>query len=639
MRRAVTVIAVAAAILAVPVAATATGGEGEAWPSFNESSACGAVFIRTPYIDGTGWISRDSILRGPYAAMFGRTVDQVFDNLTSWDVPGSPGRITTHRRVMPALLQVGAAIEDAMAAGQIYYVDPDHTSAIAARTIGGESRLSRHTFGIAMDINSRDNPFRRDNRLITDFPDWWQQAFADAGFCWGGLWVGSKDTMHFAWQGPAFTPGATLPRAFPPLTDATDFSAVSARVAVVPRSLPGTFQTVLADGDGNNATDVIYLSRLGGDLVVDVSSAARNHNACSIRRSVVADTPAPVASGFGDWDGRGGEDLWLLTDADGMARLIVRYRYGDYAAETAVTTSVPMPSPDAWVSTADYDRDGRLDLFIVDDGQVRVWAIDPMVGTTKLLLSGGTALSEGLFMLGDHDGDELPDLWSLSSDTLSVATAAGRYRTVDAAFAPPSLPATVVDAAMADYDGDGRVDLMVFDGSEKWVWLGNTPLPDGDPPDVWFLSDEPECGEFEPAWDELGIRFGSGGFATRGAVDWLERIGITPERCDPTDEDVECRPEPATAGDLAASMAWILDLEPGQGSGNGYDAAARALLAAGYDPPCPVGDPVCWGRVLSRAEVSAIYWRLLADIHGGAPEPHRWVVPPPATPVQPPRPG
>jgi len=193
---------------------------------------------------------------------------------------------------------------------------------------------------------------------------------------------------------------------------------------------------------------------------------------------------------------------------------------------------------------------------------------------------------------------------------------------------------------VADYDGDGRADLIVFDGAEKSVWLGNTPLPDGEPPEVWFLSDEPDCRELEPTWDELGVRFGSGGFATRGAVGWLERIGMMPKRCDPTDENLDCPPEPATAGERAASMAWLLDLDPvpGLGDGNGYDAAARALLASGHDSPCPVGDDACWGRILTRAEVSGIYWQLLAGIHDADPEPHRWVVPPPALREQPPLP-
>jgi hypothetical protein len=115
-------------------------------------------------------------------------------------------------------------------------------------------------------------------------------------------------------------------------------------------------------------------------------------------------------------------------------------------------------------------------------------------------------------------------------------------------------------------------------------------------------------------------------------VDWLERIGVTPERCDPTNEDVPCRPEPPTAGDLAASMAWILDLAPG--AGTGYDAAGNALTAAGHESPCPVAGDECWDRVLSRAELSARYWRLLAAIHGRVPTPHRWVMPFPSRPPQ-----
>ena len=73
----------AASVLTMAPAA-AVGGEGEAWPSFTESSGCGAQRLRPPHADSTGWLSRDTILRGPTADMFGRTVQQVFDELSRW---------------------------------------------------------------------------------------------------------------------------------------------------------------------------------------------------------------------------------------------------------------------------------------------------------------------------------------------------------------------------------------------------------------------------------------------------------------------------------------------------------------------------------------------------------------------------
>jgi len=619
------IAAVVALAIAVPTAAVATGGEGEAWPTFNESSACGAVFTRTPYVEQPGGIPVDEILRGPYGAMFGRTVAQVRANITTWRIPGSTRAMAVHERAIPALELVAAELEAAMALGERYVIDSSQTSSLAARTIGGRSRLSRHTFGIAMDLNSRRNPFRDDNQLITDFPDWWVDAFAASGFCWGGQWIGSKDAMHFAWQGPAFTPGGELPPGFAPLTESVPLDAKALVTRVVPRPLDGTFGTLLADGDGSGAVDVINLSRLGADLVVDASVATRTHNACSLRRSVVIDAPDPVAFGFGDWDGRGGHDLWLVTEDEGFLRLTVRYRYGDYSAETAVTTRIPMPDGAAWLSTADADRDGALDLVVVGDNGIRIWDVDPWTGAALLQLGGGSAVTTGTLMLGDADGDELPDLWSLEDGTVTVAAAADRFATVAHRHEPAGVPGTIVDAAASDFDGDGRTDLVVYDGRYKHVWLGNTPLPDGLPLAIWFTAEEPQCGDDEPRWEEIGIRRGTGGFVTRGAFAWLERSGFPYEGCDPTNEDIMCPPRPVSAGELAASMAWMLDLDPG--AGTGFDAAGRALRDAGYESPCTPGDGACWEREVPRAEVSVRFWTMLEQRDGRAPEPHRWVWP------------
>lgn len=596
------------------------GGEGEAWPSFNESSACGAVFTRTPSVAESGWIPTSTILRGPMAAMFGRTVDQVRADLVAWRGAGTA--ITVHERLLPALDVVTSALA---AGGEAYEVDPRYTSSIAARTISGRTRLSRHTFGLAMDINADRNPFRGDNRLITDMPDSFVAAFEAGGFCWGGGWIGRKDAMHFAWQGPAFTPGATLSPSYPPLTQPVARFEKTRTIPVVPRGGPATFATLLADGDGDPAVDVVYLSRLGADLLVDASAAAQRHNACSLRRSVVVDAPLPVFTGFGDWDGRGGQDLWLATeDENGSLRLTVRYRYGDYSAETAVTTSIPMPAPDAWVTTADHDRDGSLDLFVAEGRALRVWSVEARTGRSSLLFAGTLPLLPETLMIGDRDGDELPDLWFLSSGSVAVTTAAGGYRTVEELREIEMVPDEIVDAAVSDYDGDGRGDIVVFDGHAKHVWLGNEPLPDGAPLEQWFESEEPECGEDEPVWDELGVRYGTGGFVAAGAAEWLERSGFA-ARCDPTNEDIVCPPRPVTAGELAASMAWMLDLEPGPGSG--FDSAGAALRRAGHDTPCRPGDATCWARIVPRAEVAVRFWQLLDRIDGRAPDPHRWVWP------------
>lgn len=72
------------------------------------------------------------------------------------------------------------------------------------RPITGGSGYSLHAFGIAVDINWLDNPYRRDGVLQTDMPagmvaeiealrtvDGWQV------WGWGGRYKGSVDAMHF----------------------------------------------------------------------------------------------------------------------------------------------------------------------------------------------------------------------------------------------------------------------------------------------------------------------------------------------------------------------------------------------------------------------------------------------------------
>ena len=398
-------LAVAVAILAATDPAQATGGEGEAWPTFTESSSCGAQRITTPLAVKPGGFSTSTVLRGPYAGFFGRTVQEVRDRSRSWRIPGSGVSLNAHERVLPALDLVDRSLEAAIANGEEYRIRGSGTSATAARTIGGSVRMSRHTFGIAFDFNAPANPYRADNRLITDMPAWWVESFQNAGFCWGGTWIGSKDAMHYAWMGPAFSGYDELPLPYDPLTEPRPLAERAAIVPIVPQALSGTLTTVLTDLDSNGAVDVVRLVETRDGLLIDSSSSARGHNACSSRRALVAGLGSlprrALALDFGDWEGRGGNDLWMVTDENGRLRLTVRWGYGGFAAETSVVTDVPTPSADSWISSADWDVDGSLDLYVADDGRLTVWAIDPNTGTTTQLHKAQVATDDVRFLLAE----------------------------------------------------------------------------------------------------------------------------------------------------------------------------------------------------------------------------------------------
>ncbi|MCX6277685.1 MAG: M15 family metallopeptidase [Bacteroidetes bacterium] len=60
------------------------------------------------------------------------------------------------------------------------------------RQMRGGATYSLHSWGIAVDVNARENGFGQPPKLTPGFV----QCFTDAGFDWGGKWK-KPDGMHF----------------------------------------------------------------------------------------------------------------------------------------------------------------------------------------------------------------------------------------------------------------------------------------------------------------------------------------------------------------------------------------------------------------------------------------------------------
>ena len=90
----------------------------------------------------------------------------------------------------------------------------DNTSCFNYRRASGLRNLSRHAFGMAMDVNPLENPYVRSFRVkpaagadyadrSRDFPhkidrnDLCYRLFRERGFSWGGGWRSVKDYQHF----------------------------------------------------------------------------------------------------------------------------------------------------------------------------------------------------------------------------------------------------------------------------------------------------------------------------------------------------------------------------------------------------------------------------------------------------------
>jgi hypothetical protein len=120
------------------------------------------------------------------------------NNITQVQSP-SGANFSVNRQAAPAFQ---GFLADLHAAG--YNVDPKTSGGYNLRNITGGTTLSPHAYGVAIDINTADNPYSKDAKggtLKTDLPPNVGQLAAKWGLDWGGNWTHLKDPMHFEYRG------------------------------------------------------------------------------------------------------------------------------------------------------------------------------------------------------------------------------------------------------------------------------------------------------------------------------------------------------------------------------------------------------------------------------------------------------
>jgi hypothetical protein len=149
---------------------------------------------------------------------------------------------------------------------------------------------------------------------------------------------------------------------------------------------------------------------------------------------------------------------------------------------TDVTVAAGMSrefGPALGVSTADFDGDGWIDLFVANDSEPNQLWINQHNGTFKnTALLAGVALSpEGSVKASmgidagdfDNDGDEDVFITELAGqgDDLYVNDGSGAFedRSARAGIRLASLPYTGFGAAWFDFDNDGWLDVLAVSGA------------------------------------------------------------------------------------------------------------------------------------------------------------------------------
>jgi hypothetical protein len=210
-------------------------------------------------------------------------------------------------------------------------------------------------------------------------------------------------------------------------------------------------------------------------------------------------TNANALSGVACWidiDGDGWEDLIL---SGRVYRNMEGKRFVDYTAQTRL----PLPPETVSLVVADYDRDGKLDLYATRTGKMsRSWLEDKITGggnrlfrnlgnwqfedVTERTGTGGDGRSSFTAVWLDANNDGWPDLHIINefgSGVLLENRGDGTFRPHE--LGPGRIDYGTMGAAAGDIDNDGNIDIYCADMySKAGSRVMNNLRPGSYPPDM-----------------------------------------------------------------------------------------------------------------------------------------------------------
>jgi hypothetical protein len=224
------------------------------------------------------------------------------------------------------------------------------------------------------------------------------------------------------------------------------------------------YQVVATHLTKSGNVDLVVADYLSSQIIVLLGNGDG-----TFQKRMVSNVPLPIGIAVGDLNGDGNEDLLVVeSNGTGAGTLAVFLGQGD--GKFNFKASYRVGSEAGFVTVADFDGDGRLDVAETDagNGSGGVLRVFRGTGTGTLLKPTVYKIPDtpGALAAADLNGDHSADLAVTQFSTGSVAVllndGTGHFGK------PVSYNAgggEVVDVKIADLRHDGRNDLVIANGS------------------------------------------------------------------------------------------------------------------------------------------------------------------------------